>query len=159
MGWMMTMLYSVYRGPVGNLTSDGSVICASDDKWEDCMALRDGSQGATWVSHRGFADARFDSNRTQVLNLAVVKPKVTTSTAAESTASRATAITGAATGSDTTASTTTPATGMGSQVLSTTAGPRSSTITANPSFATRLSQGSQAGYAGCCGHCWWDDLN
>jgi len=140
------MLYSVCRDPVGNLTSDGSALCASDDKWEDCMALRDSSQGATWVNHRGFADARFDSNRTQVLNLAAVKPNVTTLTAAESTASRTTAATGAATGSDTTASTTTPATGTGSQVPSTTTGPQSTTATAKPSLATRLSQGSQAGY-------------
>jgi hypothetical protein len=148
MGRMMSKLYEVCSNPAGNITSDGFSLCVSDTKYEDCMSLKDSSEGETWVSFRGLLapDARVDSNRTQLLNLAAVKANLTTSTTIESAASKTTATTGAATGSDTTASTTTPATGTGSQVPSPTTGSQSTTTTANPSFAARLSQGSQAGY-------------
>ncbi|KAK4148744.1 hypothetical protein C8A00DRAFT_19478 [Chaetomidium leptoderma] len=136
LGRMMNKLYEVCGSPAGNITSDGFSLCASDTKYEDCMSLKDSSEGETWVSFRGLSDGRFDSNRTQLLNLAAVKANLTTSTPFESSASKTTATT-AATETDTTASTTTPATGTGSQVPST---------TANPSFAARLSQGSQLGY-------------
>ena len=146
MGRMMTHLYAVCRDTAGNITSDGFSLCASDTDYEDCMSLKDSSEGKTWVSFRGLSDGRYDSNRTQLLNLAAVKANLTTSTTVESAASKTTATTGAATGSDTTASTTTPATGTGSPVPSPTTGSQSTTTTANPSFAARLSQGSHAGY-------------
>ncbi|KXX78940.1 hypothetical protein MMYC01_204752 [Madurella mycetomatis] len=132
LGRMMTMLYAVCRDPAGNITSDGFSLCASDTEYEDCMSLKDSSEGETWVSFRGLSDGRFDSNRTQLLNLAAVKANLTTSTTIESAASKTTATT-VVTGLDTTASTTTTSS-------------QSTTATANPSFATRLSQGSQAGY-------------
>ncbi|KAK4038494.1 hypothetical protein C8A01DRAFT_47893 [Parachaetomium inaequale] len=149
MGRMMTHLYHTCLSS-GNITSDGSVLCASDEKTEDCMALRDSSQGETRVSFRWLDDAtgKYDSNRTQLLNLAAVKANLTTSTTVEPAASTTIATGTAATGSDTTASasTTTPATGTGSQVPSGTTGQQRTTTTAAPSFAARLSQGSQAGY-------------
>jgi hypothetical protein len=145
-GRMMNTVLSVCRGG-GNITSDGTSLCASEAEFEDCMALRDSSEGETWVSFRMFGtDGKYDSNRTMLLNLAAVKANLTTSTTVESTVSTTAAAT-AATGLDTTASTTTPATGAGSQVTSATTGLQSTTTTAKPSFATRLSQGSQAGYA------------
>ncbi|KAK4095902.1 hypothetical protein N658DRAFT_437242, partial [Parathielavia hyrcaniae] len=71
-GRMMNMLYEVCRAPAGNITSDGFNLCTSDAKYKDCMTLKDSSQGETWVSLRGLSDGRYDSNRTQLLNLAAV---------------------------------------------------------------------------------------
>ena len=152
-GQVGRMMYSIYWACRGdsdaNVTSGGLSLCATEIKYENCISLKDGSEGETWVSFRGLSDGRYDSNQTHLLNLAPARANLTTSTTAESAASKTAATTTAATGSDTTAlttPTTTPATGTGNQAPSTTAGSQSSTTTANSSFAGRLSQGSQAGY-------------
>jgi hypothetical protein len=142
MGMMITALY--HACPGGNITSDGSSLCANDGKYENCMGLKDSSEGETWASFRWMEDGRFDSNKTQLLNLAAVKANLTTSTTVESPQTTATT---APTGSDTAASNTTPATGTGSQVPDTTDGSENTTPTDGTSSAARLSQGSQAGYA------------
>lgn len=148
LGRMMNALLGECRGG-GNITSDGAVLCASNNKYENCMALRDSSEGETWVSFRAleYPDGKYDSNRTQLLNLAAVKPNLTTTTST-STVDSATTTPATATGlEDTAASTTTaPATGTGTQGPSAATDPQSASTTANPSFAARLSQGSQAGY-------------
>jgi hypothetical protein len=148
LGRLMTATYAECRnGPSGNVTSDGVSLCASSDRAENCMSLKDSSEGDTWVSFRWFPEdgALPNSNRTQRLNLAAVKPNVTTSTTIESTTSTA-----AATGSDRDTAapepTTTPPTGTGSQDPSSTTDPESTSTTANTAFAARLSQGSQIEY-------------
>jgi hypothetical protein len=136
MGRMMTALYQTCPG--GNITSDGYSLCATNRKYENCMRLQDSSEGETWVSFRGLEDGRYDSNRTQLLNLAAVKANLTTSTTA----------TTEPTGSDTTGLTTTPTTtGTDSEVPDTTDGSENATPTDDTSSAARLGQGFQAGYA------------
>jgi hypothetical protein len=140
MGRMMTALY--HTCPGGNITSDGYSLCATNNKSENCMRLQDSSEGETWVSFHYIEDARYDSNRTQLLNLAAVKANSTTSTPVELTTA-----TTAPTGSDTTGLTTTPTTGTDSEVPDTTDGAENTTPTEDKSSAARLGQGSQTGYA------------
>ncbi|KAK4244166.1 hypothetical protein C7999DRAFT_17558 [Corynascus novoguineensis] len=144
LGRIMTKLYSVCRDPAGNITSDGFSLCATEINYEECISPKDSSEGKTWVSFRGLLDGRSD-NRMRLLSLAAVKANLTTSTTIEPAVSKMTATT-AATELDTAASTTTPASETDSQVLCTTTGSQRITTTANPSFATRLNQVSQAGY-------------
>jgi hypothetical protein len=142
MGRLMTATYAECRmGPNGNVTSDGTSLCATSDKAENCMSLKDSSEGDTWVSFRWFPEDGVlpNSNRTMRLNLAAVKPNVTTSTTVEPTTS-----TTATTGSDTRAPE--PTTMPGSQDPSSTTDSETTTTTANTAFAARLGQGSQAAY-------------
>ncbi|KAK4110263.1 hypothetical protein N656DRAFT_286242 [Canariomyces notabilis] len=140
---MMWTTYSVCRDQNGNITSDGFSLCANNGgNYEDCLSLKDSSQGETWVSFRAFKlVGATDSNHTQLLNLAEVKKNLTiTSTTLESTSATT------ATASDTAAATTTTATGTDGQAASTTTGSGGTTTTTGTSSAARLCQGSQAGY-------------
>jgi hypothetical protein len=142
---MFWQLVNVCRGD-RNVTSDAEgVLCAASPKMEDCLALRDASEGPTWVGFRLFGNEEHDSNRTQVLNLAAFKVNSTSSeaeAAAASTTAKTTAP-GTATGLESVAASTTApaatATGAGNQTATTT--------TASSLAAARLSQGSPAGYA------------
>ena len=143
---MFWTLVNVCRGD-RNVTSDAEgVLCAASPQMEDCLALRDASEGPTWVGFRLFGYEEHDSNRTQVLNLAAFKVS-STSTTAKTTAP------GTATGLESVAASTTPpaatATGAGNQTATTATGPASTatTTTASSLAAARLSQGSPAGYA------------
>lgn len=103
---MVAKLYSVCRDPAGN-TIDGFSLCATEMNYEDCIPLKGSSEGKTWLSLRGLLDGRFDSNRTQLFNLAAVKANLTTSTTTEPVVSMTTAT--VATDLNTAVSTTTPA--------------------------------------------------
>ena len=127
-----------------NVTSDAEgVLCAASPKMEDCLALRDASEGPTWVAFRLFGYEEDDSNRTQVLNLAAFKVNSTSSEAAAASTTAKTTAPGTATGLESVAASTTApaatATGAGNQTATTT--------TASSLAAARLSQGSPAGYA------------
>ena len=124
-----------------NVTTDAEgVLCVATEKMENCLALRDASEGPSWVGYRLFGFEQNNSNKTKVLNLAAFKPNTTSSEATAKT----TAPTGTATGLEgVPASTTGPAgtgTGTGDQ-------PAATTTTSDSLAAPRLSQGSPAAYA------------
>jgi hypothetical protein len=135
---MFWQLVNVCRGD-RNVTSDAEgVLCVASPKMEDCLALRDASEGPTWVGFRLFGNEEHDSNRTQVLNLAAFKVNSTSSEATPKTTAP-----GTATGLESVATSTT------ALVATTTeAGNQAATTTTGLSLAAaRLNQGSPAGYA------------
>jgi hypothetical protein len=124
-----------------NITTDADgVLCVATDKMENCLALRDASEGPSWSGYRLFGYEKNNSNKTKVLNLAAFKPNSTSSEAAAAS----TAAPGTATGLESVpASTTAPAasgTGTDNEAAAT-------TTTDSSLAAARLSQGSPAGYA------------
>jgi len=155
-GGMLTQVYAVCRDNPGNMTSDGTSLCATDSKYEGCMSLKDSSEGETWVSfkYRTLADEKYNKYHSQRINLAVAKANSTTSTTVASAAPTTTATT-AATGSDTTASAPASTAETSRQVASSTArlpldstttASQSTTTTASASFAARSNhQGAQVG--------------
>jgi hypothetical protein len=123
-----------------NVTSDADgVLCVASLKMEYCLALRDASEGPSWVGYRMFGYEQNNSNKTKVLNLAAFKPNSTSSEVAAKTTAPETATTGL---ESVAASTTAPA-------ATTATGPASTaaTTTASSLAAARFSQGSPAGYA------------
>jgi hypothetical protein len=139
---MFWQLVNVCRGD-RNVTSDAEgVLCAASPKKEDCLALRDASEGPTWVGFRLFGYEEHNSNRTQVLNLAAFKANSTSSEAAAASTTAKTTALGTATGLESVAASTTAP-------VATATGPASTatTRTASSLAAARLSQGSPAGYA------------
>ncbi|KAK3904050.1 hypothetical protein C8A05DRAFT_42824 [Staphylotrichum tortipilum] len=139
---MFWQLVNVCRGD-RNVTSDGEgVLCVASPKMEDCLALRDASEGPTWVGFRLFGNEEHNSNKTQVLNLAAFKVNSTSSEATAASTTAKTTSSGTATGLESVAaSTTAPA------ATATGAGNQTATTTASSLAAARLSQGSPAGYA------------
>ncbi|KAH6855523.1 hypothetical protein B0I37DRAFT_365084 [Chaetomium sp. MPI-CAGE-AT-0009] len=140
MGGMFWQLVNICRGD-RNVTSDAEgVLCVASPKMENCLALRDASEGPTWVGFRLFGFEERNSNRTQVLNLAAFKVN---STSSEAAAASSTTAPGTATGLESVAASTTApvatGTGAGDQAATTT--------TALSLAAARLNQGSPAGYA------------
>jgi hypothetical protein len=122
-----------------NVTSDAEgVLCVASPKMENCMAMRDASEGPTWVGYRLFGNEERNSNRTKVLNLAAFKVNSTSSEATPKTTApgTATGLEGVAASTTTLAATTT---GAGGQAATTTTG--------SSLAAARLNQGSPAGYA------------
>ncbi|KAK3291367.1 uncharacterized protein B0H64DRAFT_410513 [Chaetomium fimeti] len=124
-----------------NVTADAEgVLCVATEKMENCMALRDASEGPSWVGYRLFGFEQNNSNETKVLNLAAFKPNSTSSSEA---APASTTASGTATGLEIVpASTTAPAdagTGTDNEAPAT-------TTTDSSLAAARLSQGSPAGY-------------
>jgi hypothetical protein len=138
MGTMFWQTVNICRGD-RNVTSDAEgVLCVASEKMENCMALRDASEGPTWVGYRLFGNEAHNSNKTQVLNLAAFKPNSTSSEATPKTTAP-----GTATGLESVATSTT------ALVATTTeAGNQAATTTTGLSLAAaRLNQGSPAGYA------------
>lgn len=122
-----------------NVTTDAEgVLCVATEKMENCVALRDASEGASWAGYRLFGFEQNNSNKTKVLNLAAFKPNSTSS----SEAAAKTSASGTATGLEgVPASTTAP-------VAPTGTGDEAAAATTSGSFAApRLGQGSAAGYA------------
>jgi len=143
---MRSMFWQLVNGCRGdrNVTSDAEgVLCVASPKMENCLALRDASEGSTWVGFRLFGYEEQNSNRTQVLNLAEVKVNATSTTAKTTTPGTATGLESVA------ASTAAPAATTTDQTATTATRPASATITTTASSlaAARLSQGSPAGYA------------
>jgi hypothetical protein len=135
---MFWQLVNVCRGD-RNVTSDAEgVLCVASPEMENCLALRDASEGPTWVGFRLFGYEERNSNRTQVLNLAAFKVNSTSSEATPKTTApgTATGLEGVAASTTTLAATTT---GAGGQAATTTTG--------SSLAAARLNQGSPAGYA------------
>ncbi|KAK4031353.1 hypothetical protein C8A01DRAFT_42184 [Parachaetomium inaequale] len=140
MGSMFWQLVNICRGD-RNVTSDaGGVLCVASPKMENCLALRDASEGPTWVGFRLFGYEEHNSNRTQVLNLAAFKVN---STSAAASATAKTTAPGTATGLESVAASTTAPAATATGPAST----ASTTTTASSLAAARLSQGSPAGYA------------
>jgi hypothetical protein len=138
MGGMFWQLVNICRGD-RNVTSDAEgVLCVASPEMENCLALRDASEGPTWVGFRLFGYEERNRNRTQVLNLAAFKVNSTSSEATPKTTApgTATGLEGVAASTTTLAATTT---GAGGQAATTTTG--------SSLAAARLNQGSPAGYA------------
>ncbi|KAL2267379.1 hypothetical protein VTJ83DRAFT_4656 [Remersonia thermophila] len=96
------------RASSTSIIADGQTLCVSDDRAENCLSLRDSSQGASRVSHKSH---RYPQNNMDVslsLNLAVVRAALTPSTTAASSTTSAPATTAKSSDADK-ASTTTSA--------------------------------------------------
>jgi hypothetical protein len=142
MGTMFWQMVNNCRGDRNVTTDAEGVLCVATSKMENCLALRDASEGPSWVGYRMFGYEENNSNKTQVLNLAAFKPNSTSSEAAASSTTADTTASGTATGLESVAaSITAPPTATG-------AGNQPATATTSSSLAAvRLSQGSPAGYA------------
>ncbi|KAG7288285.1 hypothetical protein NEMBOFW57_007816 [Staphylotrichum longicolle] len=108
MATMFWQTVNVCRGDRNVTTDAEGVLCIATPKMENCLALRDASEGPTWVAYRMFGYEEHNSNKTQVLNLAAFKVNSTSTEAAAASTAAKTTTPGTATGLESVAASTTP---------------------------------------------------